>query len=651
LTPNNATVGRNIEAFIDGVSQGNIMPLYSNLLSTDWINTHNVHKVNATTLTQGLHVALIKKQDLAFAFNVYGFEILNEVADIQVYPATFYTNGISYHRTAMETTPFDSDFDGNPVLTDRGGRVLIYQTQDGTVGKAIQQPDVTPRGFNGFVGSHTLLGTFDGTPVSHANEELLRPFNPREYGLNNANDFTTLSTTSSDRSWHLNDGTFLLNANDVAYNGGLNGFYYGLDITAAGDFLEIHFVGTGLDIHNIRGQGNPLDTWKFFLDGLAVNVANTIAAGHVKICSGLPFGSHVVRIQKVVDATGAIFGDILVYVPKKPAIPAGAKVIGEYYLMADYARLDNPDNTAVSLNMKIARGTVRKTCLKEMHMFGSWVTARDVNSYTAGWYLYTTTLNNYSELTFYGTGVELRFVGYNNRSNNIEVKLNGALLNNTHPFAGTAKVSTTSAPTAQIVYDTVYGVQNLSAVTNAKLNQDTTAAVLTPASFAVYDLPLGRHTIRFTNKHTGGLMMISTYDVIQPVYFIDTDTGNQTVKSHINYAAVKKKNSIDRLGFTGCKAWCMFDETTSTIVDSYNISGVTYIGGAVTRFVFAKKFKRPPAIVCSSQDAQTFITDVVVGADYDKLRSCVDIQTTNSAGTASSTEIKTIAVFGELEEE
>ncbi len=653
LTPNNATAGRTIEAFIDGVSQGNIMPLYSNLLSTDWINTHNVHKVNTTTLAQGFHVALIKKQDITAAFNVYGFEILNEVPDIQVWPSTFYTNGVSFHRTAMETTPYDSDFDGNPVLTDRGGRVLIYQMPDGTIGKAIQQPDVTPRGFTGTVGSHSLLGTFDGTPANHANEELLKVVNPRQYGLNNGNDFTTLSTSSSDRSWHLNDGTFLLNANDIAYNAGLGGAYYGLDITAATDFLEIHFVGTGLDILNLRGQGNPLDTWRFYIDGYQVNVANSLPAGHVKICSGLPFGTHVVRIQKVVDASGAIFGDILVYVPKKPTIPTGAKIIGEYYLMADYARIDNPDNTAVSLNQKVSRGVVRKTCLKEMHMFGSWATGRDVNNYTTGWYIYTSTLNNYAELTFYGTGMELRFMGYNTRSNNIEVRLNGALLDNTHPYAGTAKVSTTSAPNTQIVYGSpgVYGVQNLSAVTTAKLNQDITTATNTAACFAVYDLPLGRHTIRFTNKHSGGQMMISAMEVIQPIYFIDTDTGNQTIKSYIDYSTVKKKNSVERLGYANAKAWCTYDEFTNTIIESYNIAGVTYIGGAISRFVFLKKFKRPPAVLCSSQDAQTIISDTIIGVDYDKFRSCVDILTTSSDGTANASAVKCIAVFGELEEE
>ena len=267
--------------------------------------------------TLGTHTVKITTTTPAVGINICGFEILNEASTISIPKGELVINGRKEVISTATTTAYNSGFDGSPVLNGRGGRVVAY-TKNGQVGKVIQQTD----------GAQANL-----TSASHINEEVIRRTHWREFGVNFSTDFTTVTTPgTTSRSYTLDDGSTSLAALVVVAQTTASGAD-GLTPASLNAYFTLTFVGTGLDV--IREDfAATIDTHTVTVNGVVTGSLVSTGAGNpllMKIVSGLPYGTHTVKIMRTVaSALHIYFTDFIVYGPKKPSIPNGATQIGEY---------------------------------------------------------------------------------------------------------------------------------------------------------------------------------------------------------------------------------------------------------------------------------------------------------------------------------
>ena len=83
-----------------------------------------------------------------------------------------------------------------------------------------------------------------------------------------------------------------------------------------------------------------MDSHAVTIDGASAGNITTATSGAIlnaKICSGLPYGTHIVKVLRSAAVNGSmLFSSFKVYQPKKPTLPAGAIELADYNLMADY---------------------------------------------------------------------------------------------------------------------------------------------------------------------------------------------------------------------------------------------------------------------------------------------------------------------------
>ena len=436
-------------------------------------------------LTAGIHTVKIRANTAA-GLPIWGFEILNESSLVKVNPGVSYYKGQKYVSSALQSFAYSA-----PVTGTRGGRVLTYQTSTGAIGQAFQAVDSTALYL---------------TAASHNNEEMVRAYNFREFGAGRADDFS--SNAPSTAAFTLDDGTTTL-----AGVGSSIGIFRGLDaITINGNssgFLTITFVGTGLDMFastdsTTNGVTNTnANAWQISIDGgTAINLpqnlsTNLFNGGTIKLVSGLPYGTHTVKIiRNVPDFFSYRIKSYTVYQPKKPVLPAGSVELADYNVMATYVA-----NTTQG-QATLGTGTLRKTYLRELTYSGTWTINSDVGAINLG---YSNCSGNadFVEYTFVGTGFDFRFI------------------------------QTTSSPTASVVAvtnTTTGGPVNLSTATTSVyggsaptftpatgiLNQTGTTTFY-GAGLSVSNLPLSTYKVRIT-KGNGTNMFVETLDIITPIH-------------------------------------------------------------------------------------------------------------------------------------
>ncbi len=348
-------------------------------------------------LSLGVHTVKIRNASASYTDTIYGFEILNESTSLSVPTGSAFVDRKKVVHNALISESYDSGFESG-VLGTKGGHVLTYLKSDGNIGKAITPTDIS---------------TLYTTNVDHSNEEMIRKYHWREFGCGRADDFSMFPITGSNfAAFTLDDGTTTLtvatgNANSA--NGD------GIVIGNASGELTFTFVGTGVDVIGLYDYGNAgtFDAATYYIDGVSVGtqVFNGAFEAIYPIASGLPYGTHILKIKNPASFAGQvrIVGGFKVHQPKVPNLPVGAIKLSSYCLLASY--IANTSNGDEYLGV----GVLRKQIMREFSYQGSnWIFSAfpsSVTSQASGWHLYNPVNGDSAELTFIGTGIDWRMDG------------------------------------------------------------------------------------------------------------------------------------------------------------------------------------------------------------------------------------------------
>lgn len=488
---------------------------------------------------------------------VSGFEIINESSDITVLSGKAYSNGYEYDIATNTVIPYKTDFDNvlDVNVGTKGGRSVLY----------IDPSDVTIKKRLTVVGTPLYLGAAD-----HTNEKEYRNINWREYGRNRVDDFSTL-TTASDRTFTLDDDTTTLVGSGLRANNGI------LDMPANATYLTISFVGTGLDVvRQDEGDGGT-HTLEYFVDGSSIGTevvaSSSIQPRTFKVCSGLPYGSHTVKIVRnsAVAFTCGI-SDFIVYQPKKPVLPEGAIELAEYNIMADFVA-----NTTAGAGT-ISTGVVRKASEREFVYSGTWL-VQQIASLVNGTQLNGTTSGGYAERPFFGEGFDFRFRNDPTHGANSSISIDGLILNETN-------FTINGSGSGPAVTVSEYGTGSFNTTTGV-LDQSGTAEE--GGGLTVSGLPNTQHIFRWTNNvATQGI--IGTLDIITPIHSPHTTFGSRSIKDLRNFDNDKSVNKVSK----DEKVSITYNHFASTVYNSKGISQIINLTTQVSLVYFEDSFAGIP---------------------------------------------------------
>lgn len=432
-------------------------------------------------LTLGVHT--VKLRVNAVATSVFGFEILNESSSVKTNAGTSYVQGKKLVNSIQNVTAYNTGVTGT-----RGGRMLVYQASDGSISRSFQAVN----------GAAAYL-----TNADHTNEEVARVYHWREFGASRnagnagqaADDFSSLTATASTRAFTLDDGTTTL-IGQSARDGGDGSVYS----NATSDYFTFTFVGCGLDIilsPNVAGGGS------IYVDGtLVTGTGNTAWAANkssIKVVSGLPYGTHTVRLTREALPAFLLPKQFVVYQPKKPALPSGAVELADYNVMATYSATTS---STLSSGGFMSTGVLYKMNTREMMYVGSgWNVNATVNSGApiSGIRIDTPTSGDYVQYSFFGTGVEggIQFNAAGGQAVQVYLGLNGAT-----PTLYTGALTLASP-------SNVTWTPGTSTIANSAVAQTT---------FQITGLALGFHTIRLAKSNATGALLFESFSVITPIH-------------------------------------------------------------------------------------------------------------------------------------
>lgn len=466
---------RTFQSAVDGAA----LSTYQSATINGVIGNHgyapNLILTAASGLSLGIHT--VKLQNSSGSLEVTGFEVLNQFATgsnlVTVNPGIMYPPGKKALLSAQSTLAYNAAVTGTT-----GGRVIEYIGSDGSRGQAFTACAASPS---------------YGTSASHTNEEAVRSFYWREFGSNQATDFSTLSTSLTARSFTLEDGTTTLVGTSVS------SAVVGTDARevlnqASGATVYFTFVGTGLDV--MFPNSSLVATLAANVDNAGNQTIFTNPTGTqyvFKIASGLPYGTHTCAItySSFTSGTGGI-SKFIVYQPKTPAIPSGAMQVGSYNVMANFAVATPSAN-----NLYISTGVLRKmVAAREAIYTAAWGNYVINSTQASGLGTDTTTSGAAVAYTFFGTGAIIH-TGFSNVAYNFTVSMDGSSnLTGTGTFAQSGSGLSFVAATG-----TVTG----------------TASSGDYAEVRVSGLTLGFHTIKVTSNNTSTFFS-DAIDVITPVH-------------------------------------------------------------------------------------------------------------------------------------
>jgi hypothetical protein len=502
----------------------------------------NVAQNMTGTLSLGVHTVKLTKLT-SNNTQIGGFEILGNTTAISIPQGGMYSSGRKFTNLTTQTTAYNSGFDGSPTLNGRGGRVVTYVDQAGNVGKVLQQVDAAA--------AHL-------TSANHANESVIRIYKWREFGAGRPDDFSRLSGGPGTCAFTLDDGTTTLVGSAVITN--ILGTGDVLDCSTSG-FFTFTFIGTGLDIVS-GGNGSVFDNFTVEIDGSSSvgNITGAASPRNIRIASGLPYGTHTVKITRSVNAnSGLSLHTFITYGPKKPLIPSGTTEVADYYLMADYSGSSTgPVNAGV--RPIPSTGTLRKYGIRELVYSGSWPSILGPGGAAAanengGLNIRGSTSGDYFSYTFFGTGVEIGVVNVAT-SPAVTVQLDGVA------YTGAATVGGTGTWTP--------GSSTLSGIGGTSGTR-----------LKITGLSLGVHTIKVTKADGNGLDVIEI-NVITPIHspksnlYADLQNtlpvGSNSLCSNVSYGP--RKDSP--------KAWAQAVGITSSPTNSITTANVPMPDMSVT---------------------------------------------------------------------
>lgn len=468
--------GQDMRVSVNGGSEGaNIYPSATGVFNNQ--RYANNTKLNAVKdLAPGLYTVKLRVNN--FFTTIHGFEILNQNAanNLIILPGSQYIKGRKKTHTVLEAKPYNSGFESGTLGT-KGGRVLIYQKPDGSIASAVTPVDA----------SALTLGS-----TNHANEEMARQYFVTEFMAGRNDDFSgenaALWTTGSGVSYTLDDNETTLIGSATTR---MLGYGY-LNPQNNGDHVTFHFVGCGIDL--ILNQSGATNTSDIYLDGvhLGTGSANVAAGADVikKVASGLPYGSHTVKIVTVSSVNNLSVKAFKVYRPKTPALPANCAAITAYNINANFVA------NATMGRETMSTGVIRKSNRREWVPVGSWNITPDTGRVT-GYQFYTTANGAYAEFTFIGTGFDFRFANDNGQSPDWTVSVDGNSNLSAYTTSLYANGSVSFTPATGNIAGTFGAFQGGQGLTVSGLTHDV-------------------HTVRIT-RNTGATMYIEALDIITPI--------------------------------------------------------------------------------------------------------------------------------------
>ena len=516
---------RDARATVDGGAEGaNFMPAgvgpgLSVVLGTRGYEKNVVHNV-VSGLTLGVHTIKIRGNTW---LRPKGFEILNEATTVAIPAGSIVDNGRKYTTTATtdDLTTFENEYQNGVASgsSTKGGHVVRYFDNDGTIKKDINYTD-------------SATNYFTGT-VNHSNEEIVQRLNWNVFGSGRADDFSTVGTAPVNRAFTLADGTTTLLGNDYGLDA-TKGAMVAKDTTAS---LTITFIGTGLDFIKNDGAVTISAPYTIEIDGVNIGVPSTTPIiGNMPIVSGLPFGTHTVSLINTGGGEVHKIVDFLIYAPKKPVLTDGQVEIDSTYKVADFVA-----NT-VAGTLTISTGVIRKYASREINYEegttgSSLWTISSVTSNNVGGFEVSSDKNLSGwKYTFYGTGVDFRFNANTSFSSNVLVRTDAGTLNTTtYPsIAGN-----TSA----------YGGGGFSEASGVAIENGSTTI---GSGIVISALPLDRYTIYFQTQIASVSHQIHALDIITPTYsysnnLLNTDdalVGSNSLKNEILVPGATKNKII-----------------------------------------------------------------------------------------------------------
>ena len=473
-------------------------------------------------LTLGTHTVKIQMVSI---FEIYGFELICETDTLKITPGSSYIAGQTALSSVLNSLTYNSNFEYGSLGTT-GGRVTVYQKLDGTIGKAVQSVGASP----------AYLSSAD-----HSNESVMRNYHWREFGAGRSDDFSLTSNNGGNNlAFTLDNGITTLMGNGVVTASGNNGL--GVAVTA-GSSIAITFIGTGLDIIRQDAVNNSnITTYSVSIDGTSIGSIADVGSSVQriqKIVSGLPYGTHTVRIAWV-SGNGYNFGpkEFIIYQPKKISAPDRTIELGEYCVLADYNA-----NIAASQDA-IARGVLRKLSAREFTYYGTWAASSVTTTAMGGFLISSSTTNDYIQYTFFGTGFEHRFT-QNATSSTWQYAVDGV-----------TNLST---------YITSYYGAGIASFTSNTGTMVSSTTVTEGNGVRVSGLPLDIHTIKITKTAGTGQLSHEALDIITPIYSpkinIPNDqqntlnVGSNSILdtrqlSATQIPSIKNKNIVQAVGIT-----------------------------------------------------------------------------------------------------
>jgi len=610
-----ASTGKDLRASIDGGAEGS--NLYTQTVASNLNNRgYNLNQqlTVASGLTLGWHT--VKIRVVTSSTFIYGFEIFNNRTTLAILPGTAYAGAEREILSAISSSSFSAG-----VAGVRGARIVKY-INDGAISQAVQE-------VNGAVAYYTS--------ADHTNEEPLRKLNFREFGNGRADDFQTLAGVSSDRAFTLEDNCTTLNATAVTAPGDAIRL---LNNTTS--IVAITFVGTGLDVWwygDAAGTNGSASAYTTVVDGVSAgNWDTTVVAADVsvpklkKIVSGLPYGTHTVRITRNTANVWTLhLLDFVIYQPKKPAIPSGAIEVADYNLVATFV-----PNTSAGTNPSstISTGVIRHTNMRELSYVGTFTTGANSN-FPSGFGEASTQANgNYIEYTFWGTGFDHRFIEQTARAAVVNMTLNGVALTTANfPTALTANTGN------GVSMNLGTGVMDMQAGSSVGLG-----------GISVYNLPLNKYVLRMTKGDAAATVLETTLDIITPIHVIHPSFKvNNSVQS--NRQLSPEKSTVNNTPDLGkAKAWVYFDGVNQRIVSSFNISAVLVAATGRYTVYFEKPFKADNYVIAALGEATQMEMDRTPLVANASSNAWCSLFTSGSTGTQVTTNFCAV-FFGELVDE
>jgi len=254
-----------------------------------------------------------------------------------------------------------------------GGRVVKWVDSSGNIKTSVNM--MPPTGTSIGVSSATntpeanswttqYQPLFSSTTIDHSQAEVAKTFHWREFGNGAANQGNNTSGT-------LQDASMLSGVDDIAYvmDDGLtslsaNGVYggeQGMRLNSNPSNIYITFIGTGItfEAYATGGHGGS-DDFNWYLDGIELKGwSSGNPAGTHTLAQNLPYGTHIVRLNRVTANTmwQEIKENVTFHQPKKPPIPEDSVVLADYMLMADYVAQTDAENSEISKGVRGLSGS------------------------------------------------------------------------------------------------------------------------------------------------------------------------------------------------------------------------------------------------------------------------------------------------------